>query len=353
MKIFSTIYKLNRYKSCFLRLFMFLLLIINILAMSSCVKNHKKYIIETKKNDKLDNGINYESNDFIYIANEKIEINDYNLFENNNIYLLKNQSAGQILSVLVINNNQEIVVFDGGRIEDAEFLINFINNFNLRVKYWFITHIHDDHLGALYKICLDYKSDVDIENICYCFPEFKWLYEKVGNDVGSMLLFEDSIYEYQKYKLENENFQVNIINNLKKSDKFVINDINIQVLNDVYYLEHDIINNSSVAYKAVIEDKSMIVLGDLSYYGGERLLSEYKDSTDLKSDIVVVAHHGQSGVDRTVYEKISPKFALWPTTKSIYFNEAGHYKTDEVKKWFSDIGILKNITTIEYSQMLK
>ena len=65
-----------------------------------------------------------------------------------------------------------------------------------------------------------------------------------------------------------------------------------------------------------------------------------------------MSHHGQSGADKLLYEKINPTFALWPTTDKIYNNVNDKYKTNEVKKWMEDIGAV-NITTVENCQILQ
>ena len=116
-------------------------------------------------------------------------------------------------------------------------------------------------------------------------------------------------------------------------------------MNDIYKLDDDSVNNSSVVYKVFLEnEKTMLVLGDLAYLGGEELLKDYKNDMDkLKSDIVVMAHHGQGGVSEEVYKAIDPEVAIWPTTEKIYMNADKKYNTDDTKKWLSDINIKYNI----------
>lgn len=317
-------------------------LLLSITLLNGCVEN----------NISNPSVLSPESSTQIEIAGEIFIDNNYKLFKNSKIYLLKNQSEGQILSVVVENKKGELIIFDGGRIADAEFLTNFINEKGGVVDYWFITHIHDDHLGALYDICNEFYEDIKIKNICYNFPAFNWFYERVGNDAGSMLLFEDAVEKYKKYHEEKSNFKVNINYNINKNDIFNIDNIKIKVMNNKYLIDKDCINNSSIAFKVYIEDKTMMVLGDLAYEAGVEFEKEYENSSELKSDIVVMSHHGQAGVDKSVYEKISPKFALWPTTDRIYNSASDKYKTNEVRKWMEDMSTV-NITTEEYNQILQ
>lgn len=335
--MFKNFIKKNRIIHIFFMIFFLLI---------SCKKIENENIYKETLNNKLNISNNILSDNLF----DDFEINDYHLFEDHSIFLLKNQSEGQILSVIIKNNlNDDLVVFDGGRIEDSTYLSQFIKQNGGIVKYWFITHMHDDHLGALYSICKNNKNDIKIDNICYDFPDLEWSYKIAGDEIGSSLLFEQAVNEYLEYN--KNNFKVNIIDDYSKNKTFDINGLIVRALNEPYEIEHDPINNSSIVYKINIEDKSLLVLGDLSYYGGKELLNNI-DKNVLKSDIVVMAHHGQNGVDEDVYRIISPSFALWPTTKKIYENVNNKYKTDETKKIMKDLNAI-SITTIEKSQILK
>lgn len=151
-------------------------------------------------------------------------------------------------------------------------------------------------------------------------------------------------------KCVKKNIIVNIHYSIKKNDQFKIDDIKIKVMNNKYLIDDDCINNSSIVFKVYIEDKTMMVLGDLAYEGGISFLKDYKK--ELKSDIVVMFHDSQSGVDKSLYEKILPKLALWLIRDKIYNNSNDKYKTNEVRKWMEDIGAV-NITSIEYNQILQ
>ena len=73
--------------------------------------------------------------------------------------------------------------------------------------------------------------------------------------------------------------------------------------------------------KMSINDKSMIFLADTGKESGEKLLINQGDK--LKANIVQMAHHGQNGVNKNVYEKIQPKICLWPTPEWLWNNDPG------------------------------
>ena len=310
-------------------------------------------IINVVSCKKSNEGINYEEINLID-NNAEFKMVDLDLFIDHYIYLMKSQTESQMESIIIKNVFNELIIFDGGRKEDAEFLINIIKENGNKVKYWFLTHVHDDHIGAIYEICDKYKNEIYIENIYYNFLPVEFYYQYVGNEAGIVDVVNNKFYEYQKYMLDNKNYVVNIKNDLKKGGIIKINDVlGVEVLNTPYRLNHDVINNSSIVYKAYIENKTMIVLGDLAYYGGEKLIEDYEGTNKLKSDIVVIAHHGQNGVDYPVYKKISASIALWTTTKNIYENKQKKYNTDETKKWMEELNTKYQFVPIEKSYIIK
>lgn len=326
----------------YMKLLAFLLLMLCLCACSVVVDN------------KVDECVNDSFNDTktTNIAGESFIIEDYNLFKTCKIYMLKSHQAGQMLSIIVQNKNDELIIFDGGRIDDGNYLCEFIKNFGGRVKYWFLTHIHDDHIGAIYDIFTNHTNDIYVENLCYNFADFDWYYEKAENDAGVLNLLNQSIDKYVN-SLHNKNLSININNSIRKANEFIIDDIKIRVMNDIYKVDVDSINNSSIAFKAFIEDKSMLVLGDMGYEAGNLFYKEYDNNDDLKSDIVVMAHHGQGGVDYPIYKKIAPKIALWPTTQYIYDNESGKLQTDNTKKWLKDLGVKENLLSYISNYIIK
>lgn len=269
---------------------------------------------------------------------------DLSLFENANVIVPKNQTDSQSLSIIVKNKKDELIIFDGGRVEDADYLYNIISKYNRRVKAWFLTHIHDDHIGALYKILSDEKYDIRIDNIYYSFADFDWYYEKIGEDAGSLILFQDELKKLYK---------TNIFDNIKKNDVFTFDNVSVKVFNNIYKLDTDSINNSSIAYKVNIDKSNMIILGDLGYRGGELLYNEIESLDDLKSEILVLAHHGQNGVPVSLYYYINPKVVIWPTSKDIYENLDRRYDTDNTKYVINDLDIKTQILSYKETAIIK
>lgn len=286
---------------------------------------------------------------FIFACKKK------NFFEKSEIIIPKNQTEAQSLSIIVKDDKNGLTIFDGGRIEDADYLKSIIIENGGKVNYWFLTHIHDDHIGALYKILNDKMYDIEIKNLCYNFADFDWYYSKMGNDAGILTLFENALSKYISDIPEDKKSShfINVQKKLAQGENFTNGNISVTVLNNMYKLDSDPINNTSIVYKIDIEDKSMIILGDLGYAGSTKLLSD-QTAMNLHSDILVMSHHGQNGGSENLYIVIDPKIVIWPTTKRIYENSDNQYPdVDNFKEIFSYMNVKEQYVTFDETHIIK
>ena len=255
------------------------------------------------------------------------------------VWVLQPQTIAQSLGIAVKTKGGELIIFDGGRKEDADCLYKFIKRNGGKVSAWFLSHIHDDHAGAIYEI-MDKHKDIKIENLYYNFADFDFYYSVEGDDAGIALLLLEKFGDLEKYGMK-------IHDKIKARDEIELDDVKVEVMNDIYLLAEDGINNSSIIYKVYMGDKSMIVLGDLSLLGGESLLKDRGD--ELKSDIVVLAHHGRGGVGEDVYRAINPEIVIWPSTEKIYNSEGGL----QTRAWFDKMNVKKEVLSFEGTYVIK
>lgn len=88
--------------------------------------------------------------------------------------LLANQTASQMLSVLIETNQGKIIMIDGGVEEDAAHLIQSLMARGGHVDTWLITHPHSDHVGALNYILSHPECGITVDNLYYSFANLSW-----------------------------------------------------------------------------------------------------------------------------------------------------------------------------------
>ena len=217
--------------------------------------------------------------------------------------------------------------------EDEPNLLEHIKKLGGKVDAWFLTHPHMDHVQAFMEIV--YNTDIKIENIYVTLNDLNWYQKYAGERLLEVeeffkILQNEKIKEKIKYVEQNENIN---IDNIKCEILGVCNpEITVNA-----------VNNSSMVIKMNINKTSIVFLGDTGAESGKKLLETQKDK--LKADIVQVAHHGQNGVEKEVYEAIQAKICLWPTPQWLWDNDSGNgyntgiWKTIETRKWMDELGV--------------
>ncbi len=246
---------------------------------------------------------------------------------------LKDNSPRQMMGYILKTKGNEVIVIDGGLKEDEPNLLEHIKKLGGKVDAWFLTHPHMDHVQAFMEIV--YNTDIKIENIYVTLNDLNWYQKYAGERLLEVeeffkILQNEKIKEKIKYVEQNENIN---IDNIKCEILGVCNpEITVNA-----------VNNSSMVIKMNINKTSIVFLGDTGAESGKKLLETQKDK--LKADIVQVAHHGQNGVEKEVYEAIQAKICLWPTPQWLWDNDSGNgyntgiWKTIETRKWMDELGV--------------
>ncbi len=249
---------------------------------------------------------------------------------------LSPQTGTQMMGYVIKTKNNKLIVIDGGLIDDAENLMKYIEKNNNKVDYWFLTHNHNDHTGAFTEIVNN--KNVDVENVYVSLNNKEW-YEE--NEIGRA--------EFSHYLIETLNNE-KIAGKVKSpnvNEKFQIDEIQVEILG---IRNPEIVENPGNEQSMVIKfdtgKTTILILGDTGEKSSEKLLESQKEK--LKSDIVQMAHHGQAGATKQLYEKVNPTTCLWPTPEWLWNNDAGNgtntgpWKTMETRKWMNEIGVKKN-----------
>ena len=263
------------------------------------------------------------------------------------IYQLTNTTAYQMMCYVIKTNNGKVIVIDGGNHGQERELYRVLTNVGKSVDLWILTHIHSDHFGAIIDL-LDNHKDIVIKRFIRNNQAAAVIASLAGEDLAD---YEEWVKYEKRITLPFEE--------IKRGESITIDNVKVECLS---YGNDDILvnnpNNQSIVFRISDDDFSMIFLGDLGAEGGTKLVNEYGDK--LKADAVQMAHHGQSGVKRDVYEKIHPQYAFWPTPRWLWDNTPylggekgkGTFQTPEVIKWMDSLKC-KNITSFKKTIVFK
>ncbi|MBQ9702969.1 MAG: MBL fold metallo-hydrolase, partial [Clostridia bacterium] len=197
------------------------------------------------------------------------------------------------------------IVVDGGHAEvQADNIYTVLkaqapDEDNITIAAWFFSHNHGDHIGFFPSFVSKYSDKVTVERFIFNFP---------SKEQGGHTPAQDTLRGLIK-----SNFKGAKMIKAHPGQVFNIRNAKITMLYTTDVFENSLspdTNNASIVWRMELEGNSFMCLGDYSE-SAFHLLNLYTAET-LGSDIVQVAHHGISGMSRTVYETITPEYALWP-----------------------------------------
>lgn len=249
---------------------------------------------------------------------------------------LSPQGSIQMMGYLLKTNTGKLVVIDGGTMDDTDQLITKINENGGKVDAWFLTHAHNDHVGAFTQIVNN--TAIEIENIYVSVNEFAW-YEK--NEPSRLEFTKTFLDTLKQEKIKNKVIEP------KLNEKIKIDNIEIEILG---IRNPELIENAgneqSMVFTVNTGKTKLLFLGDTGVKSSEKLLKTQKEK--LKSDIVQMSHHGQQGATKEFYKEVNPKICLWPTPEWLWNNDKGEginsgiWKTIETREWMEELKVNKN-----------
>lgn len=186
-----------------------------------------------------------------------------------------------------------VILIDSGYPENADLVRSVIDANGGKVDYWFATHYHADHIGALNVIYPEYKDRI---GTIYITPLTWEEYEPNINPWDRPETFQLFIEQTKDAK--------NIVP-LHRSDEFEIGSLKFTVFNawDDEVTCSEIANNCSLMFKVQSVNTSVLFFGDVTFLS-PYILEKY-GAEALHADYVQAGHHGWQ-VPMEVYEAIKP-----------------------------------------------
>ena len=255
----------------------------------------------------------------------------------NCLHMLANQTHTQMMSFVVETAEGKLVVIDGGMPGDAQHLLDTLRRLsgseNPHVDAWFLTHNHLDHTGALVTLLKEQAEAFTVGAYYYDFPSDQFLMKYEPGTVKEFAAFRE-VQDKLAGKIET----------ITQGDVYEFGGARFDVLYtpDPAFTEN-VVNNSSSVLRLTLGGKTVLFLGDLGIEAGRKLLEMHGEG--LRSDYVQMAHHGQNGVERAVYEAAAPSACLWCAPDWLWDNNAGKgynthsWQTVIVRGWMEEMGV--------------
>ena len=249
-------------------------------------------------------------------------------------------------SYVIRTTNDSLIVIDGGKAPETEYLRGFIGALGNNVSAWIVTHPHFDHVEALTHILWD-RQGMEIGGIY----ESRFTPEMIAADPVH------SHWAVDYYAAIDSVKDIPVIES-HPGDTFTIDGVRVKILSEINpEITDNVYNNSSMVVRVEDDVKSVVFLGDLGAEGGEKLLaSEYRP--DLDCDYLQIAHHGQRGCNEEFYKTINFKACLWPTASWIWNNDLGQgpgtgpYATADTRRWMDEKGITEHYVSVDGLQRI-
>ena len=262
-----------------------------------------------------------------------------NLFDGGVLYQIAPQKA-QIMGYVYVTKTGQVLAFDGGMDGDKAALLRIIQKYGGVVHHWFITHYHNDHIGAIIELFKD--SSVKVEKLYFDFPSPELLVDRGDGD--------NPLVEKWLSLIPQETQVITP----KQGDVYALNAATVTVLNNAAFdILHDFSNNSSVVYKLDTGKTKVLFTGDLERKGDEYLGNPWFVEQLSDCTVVQMSHHGQKGVSKKFYDATAVEVCLYPTPLWLWNNDRGGGKNSSfwttlyTREWMRERNVKKSYTSIQ------
>ena len=242
----------------------------------------------------------------------------------------------------ILESGDTRLMVDGGFPSETPYLYEYLKGLGGHVTAWFITHFHDDHVGALWSMLREHP-DITIDGIYWNLPSDEFIIRHAPKqDFWTSREMLDGL----RGLMEERGIQQVVV---QTGDVYTFDGgaATVHILHTPdETLVRNPINDSSIVFRFEADSKRILFLGDLGPEGGDQLMADVPHH-QLKADFVQMAHHGQGCVSKECYAVIKPDYCLWPTPTWLWDNmgpggyDTGIYGTVVTRGWISSLRCVK------------
>lgn len=241
-------------------------------------------------------------------------------------------SGSQAMCYALYSQREDaLILVDGGSPVNVETVRQIIDAHGGRVKAWFLTHYHLDHIGAFNALWPEYRDRIET---VYVNPLDWETFEQIYHDWDTPEAF--STFLEQTEGAEN-------VVTLHTDDTLEVGGIHVRVFSafdeHVRELSTDWPNDASLVMKFSLKEDNVLFLGDLSRAAvplGQYLLDTYGAET-LHAKYVQAGHHGNWGQPIAFYEAIHPEVLFSDGPEWLMTGE--EYDAKDLQAWCHENGI--------------
>ena len=214
------------------------------------------------------------------------------------------------------------VIIDGGHTRDmtyaesaGDYLLDSLKALaddpdDIRVHTWFLSHLHNDHIGAFHDIARDTPSSIKVNRLVYNSPNDAQLKGVGGGNLDNKV--EEAV----------ELFGIEHVVKGHPGQIFYANEATFTIFGGLDIVEPfniDNINETTMVMQMDFMGKTTMFLGDCHPKASLALTDVY--GTSLDSDFIQLAHHGYAdGATLLLNQTINAEASFWPVGNNHYKN---------------------------------